>query len=211
MEQSLSRCRDKSEHYIFITGLGQDHHRFITKEPGQTGFDNRGETKMGACLDAGFRVKTADGGANKYGLRLAGVDIDCDCLIEANSDGDVVIHALINAISGLGCPPFLGKPADALCRAGIKDSRVYLAESLRILQEIHPRLTVVHASFSIEALKPKLWLHIPAMRSSLAKLLNLPITSIGITATTGEGLSGMGRGEGIGVTCLLTAQEICPF
>ena len=51
--------------------------------------------------------------------------------------------------------------------------------------------------------------HIPAMKESIGNSLGLPAASVGITATTGEGLTGFGRGEGIQVFVILTfAKEI---
>ena len=51
---------------------------------------------------------------------------------------------------------------------------------------------------------PKLLPHIPAMKESVGNILGIPSSSVGITATTGEGLTGFGRGEGIQVFCILT-------
>ncbi|MBO7357375.1 MAG: 2-C-methyl-D-erythritol 2,4-cyclodiphosphate synthase, partial [Lachnospiraceae bacterium] len=60
---------------------------------------------------------------------------------------------------------------------------------------------------SIECLRPKLLPHIPKMRESLAELLSIPQSSVGITATTGEGLNGFGRGEGIQVLVVMTFKK----
>ena len=54
---------------------------------------------------------------------------------------------------------------------------------------------------SIECLRPKITPHIPALKANLSQLLNLTESDIGITATTGEGLTEFGRGEGIQVLC----------
>lgn len=136
-------------------------------------------------------------------LLLAGLPISSEIRIEANSDGDVLFHAVTNAVSGLTGVNILGKKADALCAAGVTDSRVYLEEALKTLGN----LELIHLSVSIEALRPKLEAHIPALRKALATALGLPIKSVGLTATTGEGLNGMGKGEGMQVLCILTARE----
>lgn len=120
----------------------------------------------------------------------------------ANSDGDVVLHAVTNAVSGLTGVNILGARADELCRAGMRDSRVYLAEALRYLDE-----APVHLSVSIEGLRPKIAPRIPEMKEQLAELLGLPVSAVGITATTGEGLTACGRGEGVSVICILTAGD----
>ncbi len=136
-------------------------------------------------------------------LILAGVLVPTEFRIEANSDGDVLYHALTNAISGLTGVNILGRRSDEMCVAGVTDSRAYLAEALQYLGKIE----LTHLSVSIEALKPKLEKHIPILKESLSKTLKLPLSSIGLTATTGEGLTGMGRGEGMQVFCVLSARE----
>ena len=139
-------------------------------------------------------------------VRLGGVDIPFDKTIVANSDGDVVLHAVTNAVSGFTGVNILGGEADKIClEQGIKDSSVYLKKALEYMKDGK----IVHCSLTIECLRPKLMPHIPRMKESVGNLLGIPATSVGITATTGEGLTGFGRGEGIQVFCILTfAKEI---
>ena len=139
-------------------------------------------------------------------IRLGGIDIPFDKPISANSDGDVVFHAITNAISGFTGVNILGGEADKIClEQGIKDSAVYLKKALEYMKEG----SIIHCSVTIECLRPKLMPHIPAMKESVGNILGIPVSSVGITATTGEGLTGFGRGEGIQVFCILTfAKEI---
>lgn len=134
-------------------------------------------------------------------LILGGVRFEGAPALSANSDGDVVLHAVTNAISGITCHNVLGDVADELCRAGITDSRSYLVTAL-----IDLKYPIVHLSISIECLTPKISPHIDEMRISLAPLLGIAPDCIGITATTGEGLTAFGRGEGISVLCILTTE-----
>lgn len=134
-------------------------------------------------------------------IKLGGIDIPFDKPIEANSDGDVVYHAITNAISGFTGVNILGGEADVICLdKGIKDSAVYIDKALEYLTDGK----VIHCSITIECLCPKLKPHIPAMKESIGNILGIPASSVGITATTGEGLTGFGRGEGIQVFCILT-------
>lgn len=134
-------------------------------------------------------------------IKLGGIDIPFDKPIEANSDGDVVYHAITNAISGFTGVNILGGEADKIClEQGIKDSSIYLEKALEYLKDGK----IVHCSITIECLRPKLMPHIPAMKESIGNILGIPASSVGITATTGEGLTGFGRGEGIQVFCILT-------
>ena len=120
----------------------------------------------------------------------------------ANSDGDVVLHAVTNAVSGITGWNILGGYADEMCAQGITDSRAYLRSALRYL-----KAPVVHLSVSIEGLRPKITPRIPEMRRSLAALLGVGTETVGITATTGEGLTAFGRGEGVSVFCILTVGD----
>ncbi len=132
---------------------------------------------------------------------LGGVIIPNYPALVANSDGDVVLHALTNGISGITGVNILGKIADEICQSGIRDSRVYLEESLKYLKG-----QVTHVSFTIECRKPHLSEHIDAMRRSIGGLLNLPPHRVGITATSGEALTDFGRGLGVSVFCIVTAE-----
>lgn len=134
-------------------------------------------------------------------LVLGGVVFqDCPPL-EGNSDADVVLHSITNAVSGITCVNILGKVSDEMClKHGIKDSSMYLMEALKYLNDSK----IVHVSISIEALIPKITPKIPQMRKSIASLLDIPENCIGITATTGEGLTGFGQGKGIQVFSCIT-------
>ncbi len=138
-------------------------------------------------------------------LLLGGVCIPGCVGLLGNSDADVVLHAITNAISGLHGTPVLGKMTDDLCRKeGITDSRIYLVKSMELLVA----LELTHLSISIEAARPRLAPHITAMRESVAGLLKLPISHVAVTATSGEGLTAFGRGEGIQVFAIATAEAI---
>jgi 2-C-methyl-D-erythritol 4-phosphate cytidylyltransferase/2-C-methyl-D-erythritol 2,4-cyclodiphosphate synthase len=136
-------------------------------------------------------------------LVLGGVEFAEYPALVANSDGDVVLHALTNAVSGITGKNVLGSRADEMCRSGITDSREYLKEALSDLQSTR----IIHASFTIECKTPHLSGKIDRMKESIAGLLGISADHVGITATTGEGLTAFGRGEGIGVFCVLSAEK----
>ena len=134
-------------------------------------------------------------------LRLGGVVFENQPPLRANSDGDVVLHALANAISGITGVNILGKVADDLCQAGITDSRAYVEEALK-----HPQGKVAHVSVSIECLLPPISPKITEMRQSIAEMLGIHASGVGITATTGEGLTAFGQGKGIQAFCCITVE-----
>ena len=134
-------------------------------------------------------------------LLLAGIEFEEEFSLSANSDGDVVFHAITNAISGITCKNILGKVADDMCKNGILDSKQYLKEALKYLEG-----RIVHLSISIECKVPKISPKIEDMRRNIAQVLNIKESCIGITATTGEGLTESGKGNGISVFACITVE-----
>lgn len=122
----------------------------------------------------------------------------------ANSDGDVVYHAICNAISSLTGVIILGHIADDLClKDGITDSEVYLKEALKTLG----KQTITHVAISLEAKRPKLLSRLQEMRQKIASVMDLSPDQIGITATSGEGLTDFGLGLGIQCLAIVTTAE----
>ncbi|MDR1060251.1 MAG: 2-C-methyl-D-erythritol 2,4-cyclodiphosphate synthase, partial [Clostridiales bacterium] len=123
--------------------------------------------------------------------------------LDGNSDADVVLHALCNAISGLTGVNVLGEAADRMCLGeGVTDSEAYVREAMRHLGG--SRLAFL--SFSIECARPRISPRLEAMRDNIARMAGLPRASVGITATSGEGLTDFGRGLGVQAFCIATAE-----
>lgn len=122
----------------------------------------------------------------------------------ANSDGDVVLHAICNAISSLTGILILGSIADDIClKDGITDSEVYLKEAMKTLGPQQ----ITHVAISIEAKTPKFKNRIEEMRQNVARIMHLDMSQIGITATSGEGLTDFGSGLGVQAFVIVTTQE----
>lgn len=168
--------------YEYRSTIGQDSHRFVDRL-------NRAATAEELArplLLGGFVIPSATG--------LAG-----------NSDADVVLHALTNAVSGLTGVNILGKISDQMClEQGITDSRAYLERALQDLGDWQ----IAHLSFTIEGKRPHLSAWIDSIRESIAPLVSIGPRDVGITATTGEGLTDFGRGDGLQVFCILTARRL---
>jgi len=114
--------------------------------------------------------------------------------MDADSDGDVIFHAICNAISSLTHVPILGDVAIKLCHEkGITDSRVYLDEAMKTLG----KQQVVHVSLSIEGKRPKFQKRSKEIRQSVADAMKLSLDQVGITFTSGDGLTSFGQGEGL--------------
>lgn len=127
----------------------------------------------------------------------------------SKSDGDVVFHALCNAITSLTGVQVIGEIAtDLALREGITDSEIYLREALKILTASSQ--TIIHVAISLEAKKPQFNERIPEMRENIAKILDIAPTAIGISAISGEGLSDVSCGDGVGCLVLLTTVQTAP-
>jgi len=122
----------------------------------------------------------------------------------ANSDGDVIFHSICNAISSLTGILILGALADDLClKDGITDSEVYLKEAMKTLGNQR----VTHVAISLEGKKPKFKERLLEMRSNIARIMELDVSQVGITATSGEGLTDFGCGDGVQCFAIMTTVE----
>ncbi len=137
-------------------------------------------------------------------LLLGGFLMPGNFHFEGNSDSDVVLHAITNAISGITGKPILGPPADSMCKLGITDSSAYLKKALEDLSALG--YVVGHVSISIEGRRPKIYHHNRNICSSVANIMKLDPSQVALTATTGEGLNAFGRGEALQAFCVVSAN-----
>ncbi|MBI2656417.1 2-C-methyl-D-erythritol 2,4-cyclodiphosphate synthase [Candidatus Woesearchaeota archaeon] len=128
-------------------------------------------------------------------LVLGGFTIPNEIGLEANSDGDVVLHALFNSISSAIGERSLGYYSDEMCKKGVTDSKEYLKVILNKLNQ--KNLKINNVSISIEAKKPKLEKYTDKIKDSISKILKLEKQNIGIAYTSGEGLTDFGKGKGM--------------
>ncbi|WP_042280904.1 2-C-methyl-D-erythritol 2,4-cyclodiphosphate synthase [Candidatus Protochlamydia sp. R18] len=135
---------------------------------------------------------------------IGGIIFDDAPGFNANSDGDVVFHAICNAITSLTGILILGDIADDLClKDGITDSEIYLIKAMKTLE----RQKVTHVAITIEGKKPKFKHRLLEMRQNIARVMNLDITQVGVTATSGEGLTDFGCGDGVQAFAIVTTTE----
>ncbi len=128
-------------------------------------------------------------------LVLGGFEIKNEAGFEANSDGDVILHALFNALSTAIGDKSLGFYADKMCKEGIKDSKKYLEFILNKVKERNYKISNV--AIMLEGKKPKVDQHIDKIKNSLSKILKIKGENIGIAATSGEELTEFGKGKGM--------------
>lgn len=136
---------------------------------------------------------------------IAGKIFDDTPGFNANSDGDVVFHAICNAITSITGILILGDIADDLClKDGITDSEVYLQEALKTLGKQH----VTHVAVTLEGKRPHFKQSLIEMRENIARVMKLDISQVGLTATSGEGLTDFGCGDGLQCFAIITTMEL---
>ena len=129
-------------------------------------------------------------------LVLGGVELDSARGLAGHSDGDVIAHALIDAVLGAAGLGDIGRhyPDSDASYAGV-DSRRLLRDVARKLKELS--LKIVNLDATIIAQEPRMAPHMPRMIANIAADLGVPPAAVNIKATTTEELGFIGRGEGI--------------
>ena len=127
-------------------------------------------------------------------LMLGGIEIESDKGEDAHSDGDVLIHALIDALLGYKALGDIGTyfpPSDMKYKN--MDSKLLLKETLKL-----SKFEIINIDCNIILQRPKLGPHILKIRESLASLLNIDVSNISVKAKTAEHILGeLGSGDAI--------------
>jgi len=140
------------------------------------------------------------------GFVLGGVTIACDKAVIAHSDGDVLIHALCDALLGaLGRGDIGGLFPDSDDANRDRDSREFLRETCALLKADGYRLA--NADITVLAQAPRLAAHTAAMRECLRQDLECDAAAINIKATTTEKLGFIGREEGIAAEAVVLLEK----
>ena len=128
-------------------------------------------------------------------LRIGGVDIPHTHGFVAHSDGDVLIHALCDALLGALALGDIGKhfPDTSDEFAGI-DSKILLARVMELIE--NEGWHVVNVDITIAMQRPKLAPYIVAMRECLSEIMEISPARVSVKATTTEKLGFVGRSEG---------------
>jgi 2-C-methyl-D-erythritol 2,4-cyclodiphosphate synthase len=142
----------------------------------------------------------------KRKLIIGGVNIPHSHGLEAHSDGDVLIHALCDALLGAAGLGDIGRHfPDTDARFKDADSRVLLRAVMEKLQE--RGLQLGNADCTIIAQAPKMAPHIEQMRKNLAQDCKLSVDKMNVKATTTEKLGFTGRKEGIAAEAIVLLKD----
>lgn len=139
-------------------------------------------------------------------LVLGGVEIPFEKGLQAHSDGDVVVHALCDALLGALALGDLGKhfPDSSDKYKGI-DSRILLRRVMTLVQG--QQYHVINADLTVIAQAPRLATYIEAMRNMLAADLAVESACVSVKATTTEGMGFTGRAEGIAASAIVLLKS----
>lgn len=125
---------------------------------------------------------------NGIPLKIGGITLDHDKGLGGHSDGDVLLHAITDALLGAVAAPDIGAlfpPSDPKWKGA--DSMVFLREALKRVREAGYEVANVDTSLILAA--PKIGPHAAAIRARVAELLGVPGDCIGLKAKTPEGLN----------------------
>ena len=154
-------------------------------------------------VGSGFDIHRFEDG--EY-LTLGGVKIPFSKGLQAHSDGDVLVHSLIDAILGAINAGDIGAhfPDD--------DIQYKNANSLDLLQNIYKLMSsegyfLMNMDATIILEKPKLNKYIDKMKENIAETLNCSKNILSIKATTSEGIGFVGRQEGIACLCSILLDK----
>ena len=135
-------------------------------------------------------------------VMLGGVQVPHSRGLAAHSDGDVLLHALCDALLGAAALGDIGKhfPDTSGEFKGI-DSRILLRRTAALIAEMGFR--IVNVDGTIIAERPKIAPHVTLMRERIAEDLGLPVSAVSVKATTTEKMGFAGREEGIAASAVV--------
>ena len=168
---------------------------------------NLTQSKLGARAGIGYDLHRLETGRK---LMIGGVEIPFDKGSVGHSDGDVLAHAICDALlgaAGLG---------DIGTHFPDTDPKWKGASSLVFLDHVHALLqkqsfSVTHIDAVVICERPKLGPHFPAMSAALASALRIEPSQINLKAKTNEGVDAIGRGEAIAAHVVATLKRGAMF
>ena len=139
-------------------------------------------------------------------LILGGVEINHPLGLEAHSDGDVLIHAIIDAMLGAAALGDIGQHFPMTPEFKNISSVELLKKTCELIKA--KNYSVVNIDSIIVAQKPKLAPHILKMRERLAEVLNVEVDAVSVKAKTEEGLGFTGTEQGISAYAVAALEKI---
>ena len=143
----------------------------------------------------------------KIPLWVGGVNIPHTKGAAGHSDGDVLIHAIIDSILGACNLGDLGRHFPATDDWKNASGADMLAYTYQLVTKTFPKIKILNIDSTIILEQPKLSQYIQSMKTNISNSLNMDINNLSIKATTTEGLGFTGRLEGISCSCTATVKK----
>ncbi|MBW2234100.1 MAG: 2-C-methyl-D-erythritol 2,4-cyclodiphosphate synthase [Deltaproteobacteria bacterium] len=139
-------------------------------------------------------------------LVLGGVEIEYERGLEGHSDGDVLLHAVADAVLGAAGLGDLGRhfPSSREDLRGADSSRL-LAEAVALAREAG--FAVGNVDATVVAQVPRLAPWQEPMRAGVARALGIEVERVNVKVTSTDGLGAMGRGEGISALAVVLLER----
>lgn len=135
-------------------------------------------------------------------LMIGGIEIPSEKGESAHSDGDVLIHAIIDAILGAAASGDIGALyPDTNPETEGMDSAVMLGCVIR-----DTGIRIINLDTTVNLEKPKLRPYIDAIRTRLSGIIGIPVSSISVKAKTAEGLGPIGEGLAVSAEAIILAE-----
>ncbi len=163
-------------------------------------------------IGSGFDIHAFDTKSNtkESFIMLGGVKIPSNHLLKSHSDGDALIHALVDSIVSVIVGKDIGELfPDSNPKYKNAPSTMFLEYAMEALKENNAQ--IVNASITIIAEKPKIKDFYPAIKQNLAKIMNIDEKHINISANTAERIGFIGREEGIAVMCSTNIKKFLQY
>lgn len=133
---------------------------------------------------------------------LGGITIPYEKGFKAHSDGDVLIHAIIDALFGALCLDDIGAHfPDNDPKYKNADSAKLLEEAVSIIRNLGWEINNLDSTIHAQA--PKLRPHVLAIREKLAQILNISVDKVSVKAKTNEGVDAVGEKRAVSVDCVV--------
>lgn len=142
-------------------------------------------------------------------IKLAGIEIESQYGFKAHSDGDVVIHAIVDALLGIiACPQkrdigSIFPDTDPALKDA--DSKIFLEAACALAANFDVDIT--HINIQIACKSPKLSAHYEAMAQNLSAIMKLPVNAINVQAMSNNGCGEEGRGEAVSALASVSALK----
>ncbi len=136
-------------------------------------------------------------------LMIGGIEIPSSRGEDAHSDGDVLLHAITDAVLGASADGDIGAMfPDTLPETEGMSSLTMLSLAI---ERTGSRIVNIDSTVTLE--KPKLRPYIPEIRRSIAECAGIPISAVSVKAKTAEGLGEIGRGEAVSAEAVVLIEE----